>query len=145
MAALVESLPPPVKIWFAYAVAGVITADGVVTETELDFLRETINFLDSVDDINQVVGVVKNKERPVLQKLNTDPDTAAMILIHLAGIAITDGKLDDTEVDFFKYVGKKLGFEWTFAEEVLEWGKENLKVNKHRKNLLKKARQHKIY
>lgn len=145
MASLVESLPPPVKIWFAYAVAGVITADGIVTEAELDFLRETINFLDNVEDINQIVGVVKNKERPVLQKINTDPEVAAMILIHLAGVAITDGKLDDSEIEFFKYVGKKLGFEWAYAEEVLEWGKENLRVNKLRKNLLKKAKQHNIY
>ena len=145
MASLAESLPSPVRIWFAYAVAGVIVADGVVTETELGFLRETINFLDNVDDINQVVGVVKAKERPVLQKINTDSHTAAMILIHLAEIAITDGKLDDSEVDFFKYVGTKLGFESTYSEEIIEWGKENLRANKHKKNLLNKAEENKIY
>ncbi len=61
MASLAESLPPPVRIWFAFAVAGIITADGVVTEAELDFLREVINFLDTVDDINQVVKWSKPK------------------------------------------------------------------------------------
>ncbi|MBF0276264.1 MAG: hypothetical protein HQM13_00675 [SAR324 cluster bacterium] len=145
MSNLVETLPPQVKIWFAFAVAGVITADGVVTETELEFLRETINFLESVEDINEVVGVVKAKERPVLKKLSTDPQTAALILIHLAQIAITDGKLDNSEVDFFKYVGKKLGFDGAYSEEVMEWGKENLKVEKRKKTLIKKSRQYKIY
>lgn len=136
---LIESLPNEVKIWFAHAVAGVITADGVVTESELEFLRETINFLESVDDINSVVNVVKNREKPALKTLKTDPKTAAMILIHLATIAITDGKLDPSEIDFFKYVGKKMGFEWTFSEEILNWGKDYISVNKRKKALLKRA------
>ncbi len=65
-----------------------------------------------------------------------------MILMHLAQIAITDGKLDEPEVEFFKYVGTKLGFEGSYSDQILEWGKENLRVNKHKKSLLKKAKQH---
>lgn len=137
--ALIESLPSEVKIWLAHAVAGVITADGIVTESELEFLRETINFLESVDDINSVVSIVKNKEKPALKTLKTDPKTAAKILIHLATIAITDGKLDPSEVDFFKYVGKKMGFEWSFSEEILNWGKDYIQINKRKKAILRRA------
>ncbi len=142
---LVEILPPKVKVWFAHAVAGLITADGIVTESELVFLRDTINFLENVEEINQVVGIVKNKEKPILQTINTDPKTAAMILIHLATIAIADGSLDPSEADYFKYVGKKLGFDATYSEEILQWGKDNIMLEKRKKGLLKRAKQNKIF
>ncbi|MBF0288242.1 MAG: TerB family tellurite resistance protein [SAR324 cluster bacterium] len=142
---LVELLPPKVKVWFAHAVAGLITADGVVTESELVFLRETINFLENVDEINQVVGEVKNKERPVLQTINTDSNTAAMILIHLASIAIADGSIDQAEVDYFKYVGKKLGFDPAYSEEILQWGKDSIMLEKRKKGLVKRAKKNKIF
>ena len=108
---LINSLSNEVKIWFAHAVAGLITADGIVTESELDFLREAIGFLEDVNDINKVVAMVKNKEKVSLQKLNTDHASAAIILIQLATIAITDGKLDPSEVEFFQGLDSTKGFD----------------------------------
>ncbi|MGK5094807.1 hypothetical protein WDW89_22705 [Deltaproteobacteria bacterium TL4] len=136
---ILENLPSDVKNWCARAMVGMITADGVVTESELVFLKETISFLEDMDAINEIVKLVKSKEQIILQTLKTDPQTGAQILIHLATLAVTDGKLDDTESNFFIYVGKKMGFPSTYSSEILSWAREYIAINKRRKYLIKKA------
>ncbi len=136
---ITESLPPSVKHWFARAVVGMITADGVVTENELAYLRETIGFLESKDEINKIVDMVKHKERPTLETLKTDPKVATKMLMHLATIAITDDKISQSEIDYFRYVGKKMGFDPRFSSDVIEWGKAYIQLNNRKKMLMRKA------
>lgn len=138
--ALIEALPYEVKKWFANAVVGIITADGVVTESELEHLKETIGFLDDMDDINRIVNLVKAKKIPAIPKLQTEPKTSCMILMHLAEVAISDDRLTSQESDFFNYVGKKIGFEASFTEDILEWARENLKAANHKKKIIEKAK-----
>lgn len=138
--ALIDSLPYEVKKWFANAVVGIITADGVVTESELAHLRETIGFLDNMEDINNIVSLVKEKKTPAISKLKTDANTACLLLMQIASVAISDDRLTTQESDFFAYVGKKIGFEASFTESILEWARENLKANKHKKSILEHAK-----
>ena len=55
----IEKLSAEQKLWFGYAIAGMITADGAVSDSEISYLKEAINFLDSRDEINNIVEMVK--------------------------------------------------------------------------------------
>lgn len=66
----IETLPSAAKKWFAYAVAGMVVADGQVTEEELTHLKETVRFLDHIDDVNDVIGVIRRRERVQLPPSN---------------------------------------------------------------------------
>lgn len=140
-AKLVESLPKPVKIWFANALVGMITADGVVTEAEMEYVKDMLVFMDDVDSMNRVLEMVKLIEKPELEPLEASPKIAARILMHLAAIAITDDKLDESEIEYFKYVGDRMGFESEFCVEVIHWGMDCMELNKRQKLLLQKAQE----
>ena len=43
----VEHMSSAEKNWFVSSIAGMIVADGRADQTELEFLKEAINFLDS--------------------------------------------------------------------------------------------------
>ena len=40
----IEEMSSEEKKWFAYSIAGMVVADGRVDESEMEFLREAINF-----------------------------------------------------------------------------------------------------
>ena len=62
-----SSLSSEAKQWLASAIAGMICADGQVDEKELKFLREVIQFLDTAEEINSMINLVKKREKPVLR------------------------------------------------------------------------------
>ena len=47
-----EAMSIEEKIWFARAIAGMIVADGRVDDSELEFLKEAISFLEDRDQVN---------------------------------------------------------------------------------------------
>ena len=47
-----EAMSIEEKIWFARAIAGMIVADGRVVDSELEFLKEAISFLEDRDQVN---------------------------------------------------------------------------------------------
>lgn len=135
----VQTLPPDAKKWLAHAIAGMICADGVVDKSEMEYLREAINFLENVDEINVLVEIVKKKEKPVLQILKIDRKPAFQLLSHLARLSIVDGHLSQPEVEFLKYAGSRLGFSSDFCLEVGKWVHNYLGVVKMEKTLMSQA------
>ncbi|MCP4755177.1 MAG: hypothetical protein GY866_30280 [Proteobacteria bacterium] len=135
----VETLSPEMKLWFATAIAGMITADGAVTNTEVAFLRDVVNFLDNRDDINNIVGMVKKRESPGLQNVNVDGPTAGRIMFHIAEIAMTDGSLSQKEVDFFKYIGRKISVGEPFCKKVISWAADYCKLMNRKNEILRKT------
>ncbi len=136
---LVESLPPEVKAWCARAVAGMIVADGNVTDSEIEFLKETISFLEDIQVIHEIVDFVKRKDKMVLQVLRAEPKAAAHILMYVASLAMSDSKLDDAEVEYFNYVGRKLGFGTEYSAEIMTWSRDYHRMIQKQKSLIKKA------
>ena len=55
----VEHMSSEEKIWFASSIAGMIVADGRADQTELEFLKEAINFLDNKEEISQIMAIIK--------------------------------------------------------------------------------------
>jgi len=136
-ATFINNLPEIAKIWSAKAIAGIIVADGIVTNAELTILRESIGFLDDAETINEIIEMVKVREKPKLQVLKTDRATATKILISLAVVAFTDEKLNAAEVDYFNYIAGKMGFEKKMAKAAMDWGREFILLDKKRQELIK--------
>ena len=109
----VEGMTSEQKFWFASAIAGMVGADGHAEKEELDFLRQAINFLDSKEDIDKIIAMVKDLGHgvhPKLGKIALDHKQAFFILKYLAQIMIADTNLSPKEVKFFLKVGRLLGY-----------------------------------
>ncbi len=135
----INSLPEIAKIWSAKAIAGIIVADGVVTNAELVVLRESISFLEDKDIVNEIVEMVKSREIPKLEVLKTDRNIATKILISLALVALTDNKLSAKEEQYFSYIAGKLGFQKNLAKTAMNWGREFIALNKKKEAIIKRG------
>ncbi|MBT4264715.1 MAG: hypothetical protein HN580_07600 [Deltaproteobacteria bacterium] len=133
----IEKLSAEMKSWFANAIVGMITADGAVTDDEVSFLREAIDFLDNIEDINRIVELVKQRESPPLQSSKVDILVARAMLFYIADIAVIDGSLSQQEVNYFKYMGNKIGIDETYTIKVIGWAKDNYKLKKRKQELLR--------
>ncbi len=83
----VNELSSKQKFWFASSIAGMVGADGHAHREELDFLKKAINFLDSEDQIHEIISMVKGLQKgfsPPLGKLTLEPRLAFFILKYLA-------------------------------------------------------------
>jgi len=140
-ATFIDNLPEIAKIWSAKAIAGIIVADGIVTNAELSILRESISFLKDTEIINEIVEMVKIREKPKLQVLKTDRVTATKILISLAIVAFTDNKLNANEIEYFNYIAGKMGFEKSMAKKAMNWGREFIELDKKKSELIKTGKE----
>jgi hypothetical protein len=138
-ATFINNLPEIAKIWSAKAIAGIIVADGIVTNAELAILRESIGFLENPKTINELVEMVKIRELPKLEVLKTERAIAIKILISLALVALTDNKLSPKEVEYFYYIAGKLGFDKTIARLAIEWGREFIELDRKKNELITKG------
>ncbi len=87
-----EAMSIEEKIWFARAIAGMIVADGRVDDSELEFLKEAISFLEDRDQVNGIMAVVRQGKTPSLEARKIDPKQSFIILKYLAELMVVDGK-----------------------------------------------------
>ena len=123
----VEHMSSTEKNWFASSIAGMIVADGHADQTELDFLKEAINFLDNKEEISQIMAIIKNGNLPELSPLEIDPKQAFLMLKYLSQLMVADSDLSSKEIEFFLSTGRFLGFSneilakfWKSARSLLE-------------------------
>ena len=139
----ISHLPKAAQIWSAKAIAGIIVADGVVTNAELAVLRESISFLEDMDTINEIVFMVKNKEKPNLEVLKTERGIATKILMSLALVTLTDDKISQAETEYFNLIAGRLGFEHGIAKAVMNWGREFIALNKKKQKIIRMGEESK--
>ena len=109
----IDEMTSEQKFWFASAIAGMVGADGHAEKEELDFLRQAIKFLDSKEDIDKIIAMIKDLEHdvhPKLDKIALDHKQAFFILKYLAQIMLSDTNLSPKEVKFFLKVGRLVGY-----------------------------------
>ena len=123
----VEHMSSVEKNWFASSIAGMIVADGRADQTELEFLKEAINFLDNKEEISQIMAIVKNGKPPELSPLEIDSKQAFLMLKYLAQLMVADSDLSSKEIEYFLLTGRFLGFSdeilakfWKSARSLLE-------------------------
>lgn len=140
MDSFMSKLSEEQKKWLAYAIAGMISADGVVEESELVFLRGIIVFLENKVDINELILMVKNKKKPPLEILRkVDRNSAFQMFMYLGKIAVADDKLSKTEADFLKYAGSRLGFDESFTRALIQLAHNMVTLHKEELKLVKIA------
>ena len=108
-----EGMTSEQKFWFASAIAGMVGADGHAEKHELDYLKQAIHFLESKEDIDKIIVMIKDLEHgvhPKLAKIALDNKHAFLILKYLAQIMVSDSDLSPKEIRFFLQVGNLLGF-----------------------------------
>ena len=109
----VEGMNSEQKLWFATVIAGMVGADGHAEKHELDYLKEAIKFLESKEDIEKIIAMVKDLEHgvhPKLDKIAIDNKHGFLILKYLAQIMVADSDLSPKELRFFLQAGNLLGF-----------------------------------
>ena len=123
----VEHMSSAEKNWFASSIAGMIVADGRADQTELEFLKEAINFLDNKEEISQIMAIVKNGTPPELSPLEIDSKQAFLMLKYLSQLMVADSDLSSKEIEYFLITGRLLGFSneilakfWKSARSLLE-------------------------
>jgi len=123
----VEHMSSTEKNWFASSIAGMIVADGHADQTELEFLKEAINFLDNKEEITQIMAIIKNGNLPELSPLEIDPKQAFLMLKYLSQLMVADSDLSSKEIEFFLSTGRFLGFSneilakfWKSSRSLLE-------------------------
>ncbi len=140
MKGFADTLPKMVKRWFAHAIAGAITADGIVDDDEVQFLSKAIEFLDSEDEVHELLELVKTKALPELQSMSSiDRNQAFRMMATITQIVANDGKLSKGEVIYLKSVTKKLGFSVHFSTQLINWAKKSADVKREFSELKKAA------
>ena len=115
-----EKMSTEQKFWFASSIAGMVGADGHAHIEELDFLKKAINFLDSEEQIQEIISMVKNLKKgfsPPLGKLILEPRQAFFILKYLAQIMVSDEDLSPKEIKYFLKIGSLLEYNTYYEEE----------------------------
>ena len=105
-----EKMSPEQKFWFASAIAGMIVADGRNDRKELNSLRDAINFLESREEIDEIMNIVKQGHCPDLVSLDIDTDQSYLILRHLIMLMAVDSVCSQKEIKFFLRIGELLNF-----------------------------------
>ena len=109
----VEGMTSEQKFWFASAIAGMVGADGHAEKHELDYLKQALHFLDSKEDINKIIAMIRDLDHgvtPKLSKIALDGKHTFLILKYLAQIMVADSDLSPKELRFFLQVGNLLGY-----------------------------------
>jgi len=122
-----EEMSEAEKTWFAHSIAGMVVADGHTDQSEMNFLREAINFLHDKEEISNIMTVIKEGKIPEMGPLDIDPKQAFLMLKYLAQLMVADADLATKEISFFLLSGKLLGFNneiltkfWKSARALLE-------------------------
>ena len=105
-----EKMSTEQKFWFASAIAGMIVADGRNDRKELNSLRDAINFLESREEIDEIMNIVKQGHCPDLVSLDIDTDQSFLILRHLVMLMAVDSVCSQKEIKFFLRIGELLNF-----------------------------------
>ncbi len=135
-----RSLPKTAKKWYANAIAGAITSDGQVDKEELEFLEKAISFLETKEDIYELVSLVKNKELPELGGLTgIDRGSAFRMVVTITTIVANDGKISKGEANYLKDITVKLGFSSQFTSKILDWAVRNAQIRKEFSELKRMA------
>ncbi len=126
----IASMKSDEKRWFAYALAAIVGADGHIESNELQHLETSLRFLESDEEVQNILRVAQSGELPKLPILKVPRQTAFQILLHIGAVAISDAVLSKSEVSAFKFIGAKLGFEPRFSMQLVKVLFDSLAIDK---------------
>ena len=117
------------KDWVVNAIASLVLVDQVVESHEMVALQEAIELLDSRNEIDNLMNMIRQKKMFEIENLKTSMDQAGEIYFYLASIACIDGKMKKIEADLLKELGQKLNLPGDFQKAVLKWSVDQMNHN----------------
>ena len=117
------------KDWVVNAIVSLVLVDQVVEKHEMMALQEAIELLDSRNEIENLMNMIRQKKMFEIENLKTSMEQAGEIYFYLASIACIDGKMKKIEVDLLKELGKKLNLPRDFQKAVLKWSVDQMNHN----------------
>lgn len=133
---IVEMMADKTKEWFAYAVVGMIWADGRVDQAEIKYLKGILGFLKDKKLITSVLEMIKQNIMPELTPIKIDNDQAIAIMKHLTSLSIVDEELAKSEEIFLKDAAVHLGLSTALADKFLALARKRLGGNRFPASLL---------
>ena len=127
------------KQWLGSAIVHIIMADKTITKFEMEAFKEVLCFLDE-ESATKLISFIKEKKTPELPFLTqVGREEAAKMLFYVGTAAIIDNLLVASEVEEFKYIGSRLGFDSHFCHEIIQLLHDLLTTKKKYLSLLKTA------
>ncbi len=117
-----NKLNPVQKKWYAYVLIATIMLDGLVEDTELQFLKAAMTLLDSKKDQQQVLGYVRNKMAPPLaEPPNIPNEVLLLIFFEVILIVSADESLSYKEQSHLKTISDLCGFSNDLLDRAVDW------------------------
>lgn len=125
----VDAMDRRQKEWFATAMVSIVTADGTVTQEEVDALMDAIGFVkdpDSLDRLKKFIAYCTPPPMAAFAGWEKEPKKRAAMLLDLMEVAVADQDLSPKEQEKFYEIGKILGFSKEKIGELLVMGKSKI-------------------
>lgn len=129
------------KGWYAKILIATIMLDGLVDETELQFLKAAMSFVDNKKDQQQLVGYVRNKMAPPITKPPNMPEVVlALIFFEVILIVSADEALSYKEQNHLKTIADTCGFSKDFLDKAINWCQEGIKWKQNKNPLISRCK-----
>ena len=125
-----KNLSKEARDWIVNAIGNLVVVDGTVEEHELFSLQEAIGMLDTREEIENMLEMVKQRKLFKMEPISLPLNTAAEIFFYLAAVAVVDGNLKKVEGDLLKSLRPKLGLPDDFTRSVMGWVMRQMEHNK---------------
>ena len=133
-----------VRDWVVNAIGSIVIADGIIEKHEFIALQEAISFLESKDEVHNLMTKVKEKKLDEVTPITMKPELSVKVYFYLAAMAIIDGNLKKSEQELLKKCGSCLGIEREVEIGVMRWAINQLEVNKKLKEDLQSSHNFRV-
>ncbi len=122
--AFIDPLPPEEKRWLAQAIVGMAVADDSLVKPEMIYIQSILKCIESKDDADELVTMLKQKKKPKLHLLKTERERASRMFVILAEVAVIDNRFTQQEAEYLQHIGERLGFDAESIHRVMNWASD---------------------
>lgn len=125
----VQGLGSKEKEWYAQVVISAILADGEVSYSEIDFLKQVISLISAPEIRKSLMTQIGLKQAKTIESppVTIDKPILSAIFLELILIMISDLDFDKGEKDFLEKVSNLMGFSSKSFKDCMKWANEGLK------------------
>jgi tellurite resistance protein len=127
---IVSDQPKEIRDWVVNAIGNMVVVDGIVEEHELIALHEAINLLDTKEEAQNLMTLIKQKKLYDIEPLKVPMEVGAQLFFYIAAISIIDGNLKKVEADLLLSIARKLGLSADFGKVVMRWAQRQMEANR---------------
>ncbi|MCG8333445.1 MAG: hypothetical protein MJE63_02945 [Proteobacteria bacterium] len=128
------------KKWYAKVLIATIMLDGLIEDTELQFLKAAMSFLDNKKDQQQLVGYVRNKmSPPITEPPGIPEEILLLIFFEVILIVSADESLSYTEQGHLKNIANICGFDSELLDKAVNWCNKGIEWKQNKNPLIAKC------